>query len=73
MQSFGYETGGGSLEYATFQMSNNIVQVYFLPDEVVGTPVAICFACAQPMGLGKFVLQCEKNFESIKTALAAMF
>lgn len=73
LQSFGNETGGGNLKYATFQMSNSIIQAYFLPQEVVGTNVAICFSCAQPMGLGKFVLQCEKSFESIKIALANTF
>ena len=73
LQSFGDETGGGSLKYATFQLSNSIVQAYFLPQEVVGTNAAICFACAQPKGLGKFVLQCENKYELIKTALAATF
>ncbi|OQW92228.1 MAG: hypothetical protein BWK78_02320 [Thiotrichaceae bacterium IS1] len=73
LQSFGDETGGGDLKYATFQLSNSIVQAYFLPQEVVGTNAAICFACAQAKGLGKFVLQCEKHYEPIKTALAAMF
>jgi hypothetical protein len=73
LQSFGDETNGGSLEYATFQLSGSIVQAYFLPQEVVGTNAAICFACAQPKGLGKFVLQCENSFELIKTALVATF
>ncbi len=73
LHAFGKETGCGELEYATFQMSNGIIQAYFLTSEEtgIGTNVAMCFASAQPRGLGKFVLQCEKNFDSIKDALIA--
>lgn len=71
--SFGNETNSGELKYATFQLSHSIVQTYFLPEEVIGTNVAICFVSAQPLGLGKFVLQCERSIARIKKTLEATF
>lgn len=73
LKSFGTAIGGGELQYSTFQLSNSIVQAYFLPAEVLGTNAAVCFVSAQPKGLGKFVLQCEGRKESIIDALKAMF
>lgn len=71
--SFGDETKSGKLKYATFQLASSIVQTYFLPEEVIGTNAAICFVSAQSLGLGKFVLQCERSIERIKETLKATF
>lgn len=71
LNQFGKEINRGSLKYAVFQLTDNILSIYFLDDfEVL---IAVGFVSAMYQGLGNFGPETEKHIDEIKDKLRQLF